>query len=43
MDTELEQEQELDFELVESDDDIPGLHNMNALVHDPFAWVADEA
>lgn len=34
---------ELEFEAVDSDDDLPGLHNMNALVHDPFAWVDDEA
>lgn len=43
METELDLELELEFELVENDDDIPGLHNMNALVHDPFAWVDDEA
>lgn len=34
---------ELEFELVDSDDDLPGLMNTNALVHDPFAWVDDDA
>lgn len=32
----------IEFDTIEDEDVIPGLHNTNALVHDPFAWKLED-